>query len=216
MSFSLIVFDLDGTLVDSRKDLADAANELLALSGAAPLADEAIAGMIGEGAPALVSRAFGAAGIAAPPDALARFLDIYDARLLARTQPYPGTAEALAALSSRAALAVLTNKPLGATRRILAGLDFAKHFAPRRVLGGDGPLPRKPSPDGLQWLMDDAGVASSDTLMVGDSVIDWRTAHNAGAHACLVRYGFGFAGLPPGCLTAGDHVIDAPAALLDL
>ena len=144
--FQLFVFDLDGTLVDSRRDIADAANALLVSCGAAPLPEERIGRMVGEGAATLVARAFKASGVERPADALERFLAIYDERLLNHTRPYPGMAECSRRSAARAALAVLTNKPMASTRRILDGLDLARHFPPDAVLGGDGPFPRKPDP----------------------------------------------------------------------
>jgi phosphoglycolate phosphatase len=214
--FSLIVFDLDGTLVDSLKDISDAANLLLEACGAAPLPEKAIGAMVGDGAPRLVKRAFAAAGCEPPSDALDRYLEIYSRRLLAHTRPYPGIPEALGALAQRATLGVLTNKPLAATREILAGLELARYFSADRVFGGDGPLPRKPEPAGLLRMAADAGVAVARTLLVGDSVIDWQTARSAGAHVCIARYGFGFAGFPTEHLTPQDLVIDAPSGLVGL
>jgi phosphoglycolate phosphatase len=216
LKFSLVVFDLDGTLVDSRKDIADAANLLLEACGVAPLAERTIGGMVGSGAATLVKRAFAAAGCEAPPDALDRFLEIYGRRLIAHTRPYPGIPAALDALAARTTLAVLTNKPLAATRDILAGLDLARYFLPERVFGGDGPLPRKPEPGGLLRLAADAGVDADGTVLVGDSIIDWQTARNAGAHVCMARYGFGFEGFPTDRLTPRDLLIDAPSGLLSL
>ena len=99
--FSLIVFDLDGTLIDSRRDIADAANAVLRTSGAQPLSDDAIARMVGEGAATLVARAFAAAGAPEPADALAQFLDAYDERLLVHTRAYPGIPDALDTLAQR-------------------------------------------------------------------------------------------------------------------
>ena len=84
------------------------------------------------------------------------------------------------------------------------------------MLGGDGPQPRKPAPDGLQLLARGAGVDIQSTVLVGDSVIDWRTAHAAGACACMARYGFGFDTFPRERLTPADRVVDAPADLLNL
>jgi phosphoglycolate phosphatase len=187
----LVVFDLDGTLVDSRRDLADAANAVLASCGARRLPEESIGAMVGEGAAVLVARAFAAAGAPQPVDALERFLLAYSQRLLAHTRPYPGVAELLAWLRPRAALAVLTNKPLSQTRELLAGLALAPHFDDESVIGGDGPLPRKPAPDGLLRLCERSGAAPAHALMVGDSAIDLRTARNAGVPVCLARYGFG-------------------------
>ena|SRR5579872_7110921 len=212
----LFVFDLDGTLVDSARDLADSANLLLESCGARPLRTDAIARMIGEGAALLVARAFEAAGLVPPPNALEQFLDFYDTHLLEHTRPYDGIAEVLERLGRRASLAVLTNKPLAASRRILTGLDLARHFPPEAVLGGDGPFPRKPDPAGLRHLATQAGVEANQMLLVGDSVIDWRTAHRAAVRVCLARYGFGFQTVPVGDLRGDEHLIDAPSELLTL
>jgi phosphoglycolate phosphatase len=209
----LIVFDLDGTLVDSRRDLADAANQVLGEHGIAPHSEDAIGRMVGDGAAMLVARAFAAAAQPEPPDALVRFLEIYNSRLLTFTAPYPGIRELLDELSSRVTLAVLTNKPLAATVSILEGLELSRHFE-ERVVGGDGPLPRKPDPGGLRHLMGLQGVSGEQTLMVGDSVIDWRTAHSAQAMSCIARYGFGFAGFPVAQITPADRIIDHPDDLL--
>jgi phosphoglycolate phosphatase len=201
----LVVFDLDGTLVDSLRDLADAANRLLVECGGAPLSGEAVGRMVGEGAATLVARVFAAAQVEQPAGALARFLAIYDTTLLNHTRPYPGMPEAIAALRPRASLAVLTNKPLGATRRILDGLHLAPYFEADAVLGGDGPLPRKPDPAGLQHLCGRAGAAPAETMLVGDSLVDWQTARNAGALICLARR-----------LDGRERFVDRPGELLTL
>jgi phosphoglycolate phosphatase len=215
-TFHLIAFDLDGTLVDSLRDLAESANALLVESGAAPLNEDAIGRMVGDGAATLVARVLAAAGVPPPPDALARFLAIYNARLLKCSRPYAGVATLLAALEGRVKLAVLTNKPLDATRRILDGLDLARHFPAGRVVGGDGPFARKPHPGGLQWLAAAEAVPLERTLLVGDSPIDWRTAQNAGARICVARYGFGVVGFAAGDLKPDDWGIDSPLDLLTL
>lgn len=206
------MFDLDGTLVDSRRDLAESANELLEQCGATPLAEETIGQMVGDGAATLVARVFAASAIPPPPDALARFLALYNGRLLRFTKPYAGIPELLADLHTRVVLAVLTNKPLAATRSILGGLDLARYFD-TRVVGGDGPFPRKPSPEGLHHLISGASASAGKTMLVGDSVIDWRTAHAAGVVSCVVRYGFGFFGFPVGDLMESDRIIDDPREL---
>jgi phosphoglycolate phosphatase len=211
-SLDLIVFDLDGTLIDSRRDLADAANQVLQAHGCPPHSEEEIGRMVGDGAATLVARAFATAGQALPPGALREFLDIYNGRLLQFTRPYRGCVEMLQRLQPRFTLAVLTNKPRGATEEILAGLDLARFFG-GRVRGGDGPLPRKPDPAALLELVATSGGAPATTLLVGDSLVDWQTAHAAGVRACLARYGFGFAGFPTDHLTAADLVIDAPSEL---
>jgi phosphoglycolate phosphatase len=211
----LFVFDLDGTLVDSLRDLTDSANELLVSHGAAPLDMALVGAMVGDGAAKLVARACAAAGIA-PRNALKQFIEIYDAKLLAHTRAYDGMTEAVASLSRTAAVAVLTNKPLGATRRILSGLDLAKFFDQDAVIGGDGPWPRKPDPSGLLHLCERASTATADTMLVGDSLVDWQTARAAGTAICLARYGFGFASVATATLDGREQFIDSPGDLLRL
>ena len=213
--YRLIVFDLDGTLVDSRRDIAESANALLESCGTSALPEETIGRMVGDGAATLVARAFAAAGIERPGDALDRFLAIYNTRLLAHTRPYPQMADVLEALATRASLAVLTNKPLGATRSILSGLDLAQYFDEEAIVGGDGPFARKPDPAGLRHLGSRIGVPPEATLLVGDSIIDWRAARNASTAVCLARYGFGFDGFPVAQLDPADRTIDAPIELLN-
>ncbi len=183
----LVAFDLDGTLVDSLRDLADSANQLVVECGGAPLSIEAIGRMVGEGAATLVTRFFAGAGIEQPADALARFLAIYDTKLLDHTRAYAGMPETIAALLPRASLAVLTNKPLDATRRILDGLQLSAFFEADAVIGGDGPK-RKPDPTGLLQLCARVNVPPADAMLVGDSLIDWETARNAGTQICLARF----------------------------
>lgn len=213
LSPRLIVFDLDGTLVDSRRDIADAANNLLKRAGASPLPEDAIGRMVGEGVAVLVSRAFAAVALPPPPDAIEQFLEIYSARLLEHTRPYPGIPELLGSLRPARVLAVLTNKPERATRVILDGLGLSTFFDPGNVVGGDGPLGRKPAPDGLRRLIEQTGTSAADTLLVGDSLIDWRTARAAGTDICLAAYGFGFGSIPQDVARAA-RVIQAPMDLL--
>jgi phosphoglycolate phosphatase len=171
--------------------------------------------MVGDGAATLVARAFAASGAAQPPDALARFLAVYASRLLRFTRPYDGIVELLDELDRRVALAVLTNKPFAAATSILEGLGLSKYFS-QRVIGGDGPVPRKPNPAGLSALTVQAGVHASRTLMVGDSLVDWQTAHAGQAKCCIARYGFGFAGFPVHEATPDDRFIDQPGDVLSL
>jgi len=213
VSTRLIVFDLDGTLIDSRRDLTDSANAVLVAYGADPLSEAVIGRMVGEGAATLIARAFAASEREQPPDALDRFLAIYDQRLLRHTHPYPKMPEVLAELQTRARLAVLTNKPLRATRRILAGLDLARYFSDDDVVGGDGPFPRKPNPAGLRHLIASAATTADATVLVGDSLIDWRTAQNGGVTLCLARYGFGAEGFPVDQLIDGEMIVDQPDGL---
>jgi phosphoglycolate phosphatase len=186
----LIAFDLDGTLIDSRRDLAESANQLIEELGGQPLSEEQIGGMVGEGAALLVRRALRAAGRVERSDALARFLEIYDQRLLNHTRAYDGVGDVVRHARALARLTVLTNKPTAPTERILVGLGLRAAFD--EVVGGDGPYPRKPDPAGLLAMMTSANLTASDTLLVGDSAIDLQTAQRAGVRCCLVSYGFGF------------------------
>ncbi len=207
----LVVFDLDGTLVDSRRDLAESANQLVLELGGRPLPQETIVGMVGEGAAVLVRRALAAADLPESPNALGRFLEIYDERLLQTTVVYPGVRDVVEAARRVARVSVLTNKPLRHTERLLDGLGIRQLFDD--VMGGDGPHPRKPSPDGLRALMAAAGATGATTLMVGDSVVDFETARNAGTQCCLVAWGFGFSRIPAGTLPADQWLAHDSATL---
>ena len=189
MSRALIVFDLDGTLVDSRQDLADSTNDVLESYGAASLPTDTIAAMVGEGAKLLVERALARAGLdPGEPDALTRFHEIYARRLLVHTRPYDGMVLAVASAASLASLAVLTNKPSAPARTVLDAFGLSAYF--RWVIGGDQ-APRKPDPAGLERLIAAAGVGRDRVLMVGDSMIDIETARAAKVTVCVALYGFG-------------------------
>jgi phosphoglycolate phosphatase len=209
----LIAFDLDGTLIDSRRDLADSANELLSLYHAAPLALDAVVGMVGEGVRVLITRVLAAAHVTAPVDeALDRFIAIYHRRLVDHTRPYPGIDETLRTLARECRLAVLTNKP-----RVPA-IDILRHFGLMElftdVIGGDGTLPRKPDPGNLLAICEKAGISPHEALVVGDSWVDVETARRAGAGACFVTWGFGQP--PADGLRDGEWRIDRPEALLEI
>ena len=201
----LIAFDLDGTLVDSRRDLADSANELITGLGGAPLSEDAIARMVGEGAAVLVRRALAAAQIPDVRGALARFLEIYETRLLRHTRVYEGMVDAVRLARTFGRVAILTNKPLLPTERILKGLGLRELFDD--VTGGDGPLGRKPDPASLHALMRAAGATASNTLLVGDSAIDHETAVRAGVRCCLVSFGFGHHNVDRSRLRREDVVV---------
>lgn len=207
----LIAFDLDGTLVDSRRDLSDAANDLIVELGGSPLTEDAIGRMVGEGAGVLVARALEAAGLGQVPGARERFLEIYDGRLLNFTRPYAGMVEAVRLARAHARVTMLTNKPLAATERILQGLGLRALFD--EVAGGDNALGRKPDPAALQAMMRDAGATADTTLLVGDSAIDHQTAIRAGVQCCLVTFGFGFRNFPRERLTGREWLVDDGAAL---
>jgi phosphoglycolate phosphatase len=213
--YRLIVFDLDGTLLDTRRDLACSANELLQSYGGQPLAEDAVVRLVGEGARVLVERAFAAARLGAPPaEALVRFLEIYDRHLIETTEPYAGVGQMLAAACVRHTLALLTNKPTAPAIKLLNHFGFRRYF--RHVFGGDGRWLRKPAPDGLLGIAATNGARAAETLMVGDSRIDHQTARNAATPICLARYGFGWEQFPQDALAGDELFIDAPGDLLDL
>lgn len=201
-SVRLIVFDLDGTLIDSRQDLCNSVNATLEHFGLRALADDVIAGFIGDGAAMLIRRALAVpgelpAGSAAPEEAFfeeafAYFLGYYRAHKLDFTKVYPGVLESLEALKRRPdgsarAMAVLTNKPVGPARAICEGLGLSRYFF--KIYGGDSFATKKPDPLGLITLMAEAGAEPRETLMIGDSDVDIRTARNAGAWALGCSFG---------------------------
>jgi len=197
-SVQAVVFDLDGTLIDSRRDLAAAVNVLREELGLAPLALERVVAMVGRGARVLVERALENAGGAIDLDSsFERFLELYYRRCLDTTGPYAGVPEMLGALAGRYPLAVLTNKPERHTRKILnAQSALTRALAGRRerfraVVGGDTLQTRKPNPEGLSWIARRLGVPVQQVLYVGDSTVDGETAQAAGAPLVLVRWGFG-------------------------
>lgn len=200
----LVAFDLDGTLVDSSRDLATAVNRALpqVLPGTPPLDVELVRGFIGEGATVLIRRCLDHIGRAdVDADAvLGVFLEAYRGCLLDTTRLYPGVEEALDALGAwrePPLLAVLTNKPGDMSRALVAGLGVSARFA--RVLGSGDGLPRKPDPAGLRALMAELGAEPRTTALVGDSRIDVLTARAAGVCAVGVGYGLDPEGLRAAC-----------------
>jgi phosphoglycolate phosphatase len=183
-----IVFDLDGTLIDSRRDIAAAINRMRAERALPPLSVEEVGGMVGEGARMLVRRAL-PPGLAkdALRGALKSYLAHYAEVCLETTRAYPGIAPMLAVLAPSFALAVLSNKGEELSRRILEGLGLDRHL--REVVGGDTLPTRKPNPGGLFLLADRFGVQPGQLLLVGDTDIDARTAHAAGCPFALALWG---------------------------
>lgn len=211
MTLRLIVFDLDGTLIDSKRDLADSANALIAELGGLALSEDQVAAMVGEGAAVLVRRALEAAGLdPRSATSLPRFLELYEERLLVHTVPYEGMVDALAALAPHVPMAVLTNKPTRASERILSGLGLRERF--RDVIGGDTAYGRKPDPAGLLALIERASATPETTWLVGDSRIDFETARRAGVGICLARYGFGFR-FDAGDFDGSELFVDSPSEL---
>lgn len=184
-----LVFDLDGTLIDSRRDITTAVNRMRGGLGLPPLALEQVVTMVGEGARQLVERALGPGFAPGEVDrALARYLDYYRDVCLETTLPYPGVEEMLAVLARRYPLALLSNKGEALSRKILDGLGLSALF--QEILGGDSLPTRKPDPSGLLLLAERLGVSAEKLLLVGDTWVDAETAKNAGSPFALVEWGF--------------------------
>jgi phosphoglycolate phosphatase len=214
----LLVFDLDGTLIDSAQDLCNSVNATLAHFGLKPIEDKKIAGFIGDGALMMVRRALahepGApAGEEFLQAAYAFFLDYYRTHKLDFTYAYDGVLEALAALkalndqpgSPTLTMAVLTNKPVRPARDICAALGLAPYFL--SIYGGNSFPTKKPGPEGLLALMGEAGATPEQTVLIGDSQVDVLTARNAGAWSIGCTFG-----LAPDSLQANqpDVLVDSP------
>ncbi len=183
------IFDLDGTLIDSKMDIVNSVNAMLRATGRNEQPIETVAGYVGHGAHQLIASALGSgateADIAA---ALSIFLEHYEAHSLVVTRPYPGVEEGLAVLAPHP-LAVLTNKPIKATMLILESLGLAKFFS--AIYGGDSFHTKKPDPSGALTILAELSTPPRFAAMVGDSDVDIQTARNAGMQAVAVTYGFG-------------------------
>ncbi|HWQ53600.1 MAG TPA: HAD-IA family hydrolase [Bryobacteraceae bacterium] len=186
----LVIFDLDGTLIDSKLDLAHAVNAARRHMGLAPLDHERVYSYVGNGAPVLIRRVLGdEASEAEVQEALEFFLEYYRDHMLDYTIPYPGVREAVEKLHEAGVQqAVLTNKPVRISRAIVEGLGMGPYF--RQIYGGNSFDFKKPHPIGVETLITECGVTRENTLMVGDSSVDILTARNARVMACGVSYGF--------------------------
>ena len=200
---NLVIFDLDGTLADSKLDLVHSVNAARALMNLPPISEQLGASYVGNGAPVLMRRALGPK--ASDEDVrrgLEFFLTYYRDHMLDNTRLYPGVRAALdRLLAGGAKMAVLTNKPVRFSRAIVEGLGLGRHFF--QVYGGNSFEQKKPDPIGVETLLKESGAPRERTIMVGDSGVDVRTARNANVKACGVSYGFqpeGFAQDPPDML----------------
>jgi phosphoglycolate phosphatase len=219
----LLIFDLDGTLIDSRADLANSINAMLIHFGKKELPHEVIASYIGDGAPMLVRRSLGDPDDESfVQDAVLYFMSWYREHKLDNTYVYDGVKEALTAIqksrngnSTQEAqplkMAVLSNKPVGPSRAIVEALGLGPYFF--QVYGGNSFHTKKPDPAGVQALLEEAGAAAEETVIIGDSDIDVLTARNAGIYSVGVTYG-----LAPHTLQDAppDVLIDHPRELADV
>ncbi|MGA2202834.1 MAG: HAD-IA family hydrolase [Terriglobales bacterium] len=215
----LLVFDLDGTLIDSRLDLIQAINATLRHLGRPELPGDLVASYVGDGAPTLVRRALGDADAdneALLQEALEYFLAYYRLHKLDHTTVYEGIPETLAALANspnglQRQMAVLSNKPVNPSRDIVRALGLGDFFV--RIYGGNSFPTKKPDPLGVQTLLQEIGIAADEALIVGDSSIDVLTGRNAGLWTCGVTYGFAprtLEEVPP------DVLIETPRELGEL
>jgi len=211
----LIIFDLDGTLIDSRLDLIHSVNAMLRQCHRPALPGEIVASYVGDGAPMLVRRALGD-----PEDeaffkqALDFFLTYYRAHKLDHTTIYSGIPEALTAIQSDGSerkMAVLSNKPVNPSRAIVRELGLEKYFV--RVYGGNSFETKKPDPLGVRTLLEETETTPEHAMIVGDSSIDVLTGRNAGIATCGVTYGFAPHTL---CEAPPDVTVDSPGDLEQL
>ena len=184
-----LVFDLDGTLIDSKRDLVQSVNATLREIGRAELPEDLVASYVGSGAPVLIGRALGGMASAEEQEsALKFFLAHYEQHKLDYTKEYPGVRKTLEQLRG-VPMAVLTNKPAAISVRILEGLGLAGFF--RAIYGGNSFATKKPDPLGANTLLMELGISGSESAMVGDSEVDVQTARNAGMISAIVNFGFG-------------------------
>ena len=194
-SIKLVIFDLDGTLIDSRLDLVHSVNAALRHIHRPELPEDVIASYVGDGAPVLIQRALGGESV---DESLVRkgleyFLSYYREHKLDHTTVYTGIREALATIQNSnngypRTMAVLTNKPVNPSRAIVEALGLAPYFS--QVYGGNSFATKKPDPEGALKLLAEAGVKPQQAAIVGDSHVDIRTGRNAGLHTVAVTYGF--------------------------
>jgi phosphoglycolate phosphatase len=211
-SVRVLIFDLDGTLIDSKLDLANSINAMLQHMGRAQLSHEKIYSLVGNGAPVLVRRALGDSVTDAESDqGLSFFLSYYRTHMLDNTVTYPGVREGLKLLEQHP-MAVLTNKPVRFSQAIIDGLGLGRYF--QFVYGGNSFEKKKPDPMGVEFLLREMTATPEEALMAGDSEVDVQTARNAGIWACGVSYGLGTEGLrvhPPDIML--DSLTELPSYL---
>lgn len=217
-SIKLVIFDLDGTLIDSRLDLVHSVNAALRHIGRPELPDHVIASYVGDGAPILIARALGndTADEATIRKGLEFFLSYYREHKLDHTTVYPGITDALSAIQNASnghprKLAVLTNKPVIPSRAIVDALKLAPYFS--QVYGGNSFTTKKPDPEGALRLLEESGVRAEQAAMVGDSHTDVETGRNAGLWTVGVTYGFAPQTLAD---ASPDVLVDHPRELAEV
>ena len=211
----LLIFDLDGTLIDSKLDLANAVNAAREHLGLPSIENELVYSYVGNGAPVLIRRALGPEATEEEcRKALEYFFSYYRLHMLDHTRLYAGVREALDRfLEKKMKMAVLTNKPVRFSEALVEGLGLQKHFL--RVYGGNSFQYKKPHPIGVEMLIEESGTNKTGAMIVGDSAVDVQTARNAGIQVCGVTYGFqpeGFRDDPPDLVV--DNMMELAEKLL--
>ena len=186
-TIDLFLFDLDGTLIDSKRDIADSVNYTMKTLGLPLLENETIYEFVGNGVTPLIKKSVEAAGGCDFPHALKVFLEYYDQHLLDTTLPFRGILEILQHFKDKQKI-VLTNKSQGFSQKILRGLKMDHYF--EEIFGGDTSFPKKPAPDIVYHLLKIFGISPNQAVMIGDSRVDMETGRNAGILTCGVTYGF--------------------------
>ena len=217
-SIQLVIFDLDGTLIDSRLDLVHSVNAALRHIGRPELPEHVIASYVGDGAQILIQRALGGEQVdeAIVRQGLEFFLTYYRAHKLDHTTVYEGIIDALAAIErpvsgQRRKLAVLTNKPVIPSRAIIEALRMKKFFL--QIYGGNSFATKKPDPEGARKLLEECRVRAEHAVIIGDSHTDVETGHNAGIWTVGVTYGFAPQSLAD---AKPDVIVDHPRELMEL
>jgi phosphoglycolate phosphatase len=210
VGYDLCIFDLDGTLVDTRADITAAANDMLAHYKLGAKSIDEVTGYVGDGISRLVERCLKGSGVEIEK-AVPFFKNAYSIRHLELTKPYSGVDKLLKLLKDKQK-AVLTNKAYAFSKSILDTLELSGYFP--IIVGGDTFKDRKPSPDGIEYIIKQSGIEKAKSVMIGDGKNDILTAKNAGVTSVFVKYGFckdeSALGLKP------DFVVENPLDLLDI
>ncbi len=210
VNFELLIFDLDGTLIDTRKDITNSANEMLSHYGLEQKGVDEVTGYVGDGIAKLVERCIGERDVDIE-EAVSLYKEIYTARLLENTKPYPGIIDLLNHIEG-VTKAILTNKAYAPSKSITDGLGLTGYF--EMFVGGDTLPRKKPFPDGVNHIIEKTGTRKEKTILIGDGRNDLLTAAAAGVRSVYARWGFSDDGMVAGLKP--DFTIDTPGELISI